>query len=60
MCEEEDQAASLVKLPLKEKPGFRKSIAERLSKTTPTCLEFNYNNAELFGFTQPSLVDVIP
>ena len=36
------------------------SIAERLSKTAPTHLEPNYDDAELVGFTRSSLVNVIP
>ena len=35
-------------------------IAEQLLKTAPTHIKPNCNDAELFGFTQPSLVNVIP
>ena len=59
-CEEEDQVIPSVKLPLGKKPCFRESIAERLSKMAPTCLKPYYDNVELVGFTQSSLVNVIP
>ena len=44
-CEEEDKAVSLVKSPLGKKPCFQESIAKHLSKTAPTHLKPNYNNA---------------
>ena len=59
-CEEEDQVIPSIKSPLWKKPCFRESIAERLSKMAPTCLEPNYDDAELVWFTRPSLVNVIP
>ena len=59
-CEEEDKVVSSLKSPLGKKPCFQESIAEHLSKTAPTHLKPNYNNAELVGFTQPSLVNIIP
>ena len=49
-----------IESPLGKKPCFQESIAECLSKTTLTCLEPNYNNAELVGFTRLSLVNIIP
>ena len=54
------KAVSLLESPLGKKPCFQESIAECLSKTAPKCLEPNYNDAELVGYTQPSLVKVIP
>ena len=50
-CEEEDQVVFSVKLPLRKKPCFRESIAKRLSKMAPICLEPNYDDTELVGFT---------
>ena len=58
--EEEDKVVSSLKSPLGKKPCFRESIAEHLSKTASTRLKPNYNDAELVGFTQLSLVNVIP
>ena len=57
---EEDKAVSLLKSPLGKKPCFLELITKHLSKTAPTCLKPNYNNAELVGYTQLSLVNVIP
>ena len=59
-CEEEDQVAPAFESPLRKKPHFRESIADQLSKAAPSHLKPNYNEKELVGFTQPSLVDVIP
>ena len=50
-CEEEDQVIPSMESPLGKKPCFRESIAKRLLKTAPICLEPNYDNAELVGFT---------
>ena len=58
--DKEDKAVSLLKSPLGKKPCFQESIAECLLKTAPTCLEPDYNDAELVRYTQPSLVNVIP
>ena len=57
---EEDKAVSSLKSPLGKKPCFQESITKHLLKTAPTCLEHNYNDAELVGYTWPSLVNVIP
>ena len=57
---EEDKAVSPLKSPLGKKSCFQESIAEHLSKTAPTCLKPNYNNAELVGYTWPSLGNIIP
>ena len=59
-CEEEDKAVSLFESPLWKKPCFCESIAECLSKTAPTCLKPNYNDAELVRFSQLSLLNIIP
>ena len=59
-CEEEDQVVPAFKSPLGKKPCFRESIADQLSKAAPSQLESNYDEKELLGFTQPSLVDIIP
>ena len=59
-CEEEEKVVSSLKSPLEKKPCFRESFAKHLSKTAPTHFKPNYNDAELVGFTQPSLVNVIP
>ena len=56
---EEDKAVSSLKSPLGKKPCFQELIAECLLKTAPTCLKPNYNDAELVGYTWPSLVSVI-
>ena len=48
---EEDKAVSLLKSPLGKKPCFQESITKHLSKTAPTHLKPNYNNAELVGYT---------
>ena len=58
--EEEDEAVSLLESPLGKNPYFLKSIDKHLLKTAPTCLEPNYNDAELVGYTRLSLVNVIP
>ena len=58
--EEEDKVVTSLESPLGKKHCFLELIAERLLKTAPTCLKPNYNNAELVGYTQPSLVNVIP
>ena len=58
---EEDKAVSPLESPLGKKPCFLESITKRLSKTaSPTCLKPNYNDAELVGYMQPSLVNIIP
>ena len=46
-CEEEDQVIPSVESPLRKKLCFRESIAERLLKMAPMCLEHNYDDAEL-------------
>ena len=58
--EEEDKAVSSLESPLGKKPCFQELVAKCLSKTAPTHLEPNSNNAELVRYTQPSLVNVIP
>ena len=58
--EEENKVVSLLESPLGKKPCFQESITKRLSKTAPTHLKPNYNDAELVRFTQLSLVNVIP
>ena len=52
--EEEDKTVSLLESPLGKKPCFQESITKCLSKTAPTCLKPNYNDADLVGYTQPS------
>ena len=58
-CEEEDPVAPTFKSPLGKKPCFKESIANQLLKTAPGHLKPNYDEKELVGFTQPSLVDII-
>ena len=55
-----DTVATLFKSPLRKKPCFQETTANRLLKTVPKCLKPNYDKKELVGFTQPPLVDVIP
>ena len=59
-CEEEDPVAPAFESPLRKKPRFRESIADRLSETAPGHFECKYDEKELVGFTHPSLMDVIP
>ena len=59
-CEEQDVVVPNFKSPIGKKPHFQESIVDRLSKTAPGCLEPNYDDKELVGFTWPPLVDVIP
>ena len=57
----ENKTGSSFKSPFKKKPCFWESIAVHLLKATPPlCLEPDYNDAELVGYTQPPLVNVIP
>ena len=57
----ENKRGSPLKSPLKKKPCFCELIAVCLIKATPPLhLEPNYSDAELVGYTRPSLVNVIP
>ena len=57
----ENRTGSSLESCLEKKPCFRESIAVCLMKATPPlCLESDYSNAELVGYTQPPLVYVIP
>ena len=57
----ENKVASSLETPLKKKPCFHESIAVHLMKATPPlCLESDYSDAELVGYTWPLLVNVIP
>ena len=57
----ENKTDSPLESPLKKKPCFRESIAVCLMKATPPLhLEPDYSDAELVGYTQPPLVNVIP
>ena len=58
--EEEDKAVSSLESLLGKKPCFRELTVKHLSKTAPTHLKPNYNDAELVGYTRLSLVNVIP
>ena len=57
---EEGTVSTSGESPLRKKPCFRETTEDRLSKTNPKCLEPNYDEKELVGFTQPPLVDMIP
>ena len=47
--------------PLEKKPCFQESIAVCLSKAAPPlCLEPDYSDAELVGYTWPLLTNIIP
>ena len=59
-CEEEDAVAPSFKSLLEKKPRFWETITDQLLKTASGCLKPNYDEKELVGFTQPSLVGVIP
>ena len=57
----ENKIGSPLKSPLKKKPCFSESITVYLMKTTPPlCLEPDYSDTELVGYTWPPLVNVIP
>ena len=57
----ENKTSSSLESPLKKKPCFHELIAVQLMNTTPPlCLEPDYSDAELVGYTQPLLVNVIP
>ena len=50
---EEGTVSTLLESPLRKKPCFRRTTADQLSKTIPKCLEPNYDEKELVGFTRP-------
>ena len=57
----ENKTGSSLKSSLKKKPCFWELITVCLLKVTPPlCLEPDYSNTELVGYTQPMLVNVIP
>ena len=57
----ENKTGSSLESPLEKKTCFLESIAVYLMKATPPlCLEPDYSDAELVGYTQPLLVNVIP
>ena len=57
----ENKAGSSLESLLEKRPCFRESIAVRLLKATPPlCLEPDYSDAELVGYTWPPLANVIP
>ena len=57
----ENKTGSSLESPLKKKPCFWESITVHLLKATPPLyLEPDYSNAELVGYTQPPLINVIP
>ena len=57
----ENETVSSLELPLRKKPCSWELIAVCLSKAAPPShLEPDYSNAELVGYTQPPLVNVIP
>ena len=56
-----NETFSPFKSPLRKKPCFQESTMAHLSKAAPPmCLEPDYSNAELVGYTQPPLTDIIP
>ena len=57
----ENKTGSSLESPLEKKPCFQESIAVCLWKATPPlCLEPDYSDVELVGYTRPLLVNVIP
>ena len=57
----ENRTVSSLESPLRKKPCFQESIAVCLSKADPpSCLEPDYNDTELVGYTWPWLVNIIP
>ena len=57
----EDKVVSSLESPLGKKPCFQEPIALSLSKAAPPLyLEPDKSDAELLGYTQPLLVNVIP
>ena len=57
----ENKTGSSLESPLKKKLCFCESIAVHLMKATPPlCLEPDYSDAELVGYTHPLLVNVTP
>ena len=57
----ENKTGSSLESPLKKKPCFWKSIMVCLLQAAPPlCLEPDYSDAELVGYTWPWLVNVIP
>ena len=57
----ESQTGTILESPLRKKPCFRESITVHLSKVaSPSCLELDYSDGELLGFTWPALVNIIP
>ena len=57
----ENKTGSFLESPLRKKPCFQESITVHLSRAAPpSCLEPDYSDAELVGYTQPPLVNIIP
>ena len=57
----ENEMLSPLESPMGKKPCFRESTAVCLSKTaSPLCLELDHRDAELVGYTQPPLTNIIP
>ena len=57
----ESEMLSPPELPRDKKPCFRESTAAWLLKSAPPlCLKLDYSDAELVGYTLPSLPSVIP
>ena len=57
----ENETFSPLESPLGKTPCFWGSIVVCLSKAAPPlCLEPDYSDAELVGYTQPPLTNVIP
>ena len=57
----ENETLSPLESPMGKKPCFQELTAVHLSKTaSPLCLEPDYRDAELMGYTQPPLTNVIP
>ena len=56
----ENKRGSSLKSPLKKKPCFQLIAVCLLKATPPLCLEPDYNDTELVGYTWPPLVNVIP
>ena len=57
----ENKTVSYLESPLGKKPCFWESITVHLSKSAPPlCLEPDYSDTELVGYTWPPLVNIIP
>ena len=57
----ENEMLSPLELPMGKKPCFQELTVAHLSKAaSPLCLESDYRDAELVGYTRPPLTNVIP